>query len=111
MNWVKSKFQGVRYREHHTRKNGILPDRYYTVFYKLEGKMVQEALGWASESWEEVKNGKKVRMNWTEKRAAAVLAELQKNQSLGSGPRTLKEKRAMQHRAHSLLLSESLTVA
>jgi len=112
MKWIKSKkFQGVRYREHATRKNGVVPDRYYTIFYKLEGKMVQEALGWASESWEEVKNGKKVPMNWTEKRAAAALAELQKNQSLGTGPRTLREKRAMQSKAAALQKAESLTLS
>ena len=111
MKWIKSKFQGVRYREHATRKNGVVPDRYYTIFYKLEGKMIQEALGWASESWEEVKNGKKIPMNWTEKRAAAALAELQKNQSLGTGPRTLREKRTMQSRAAALQKAESLTLS
>ena len=86
MGWIKSKFQGVRYREHSTRKHGLLPDRYYTIFYKLDGKMIQEALGWASESWEEQINGERKRANWTEKRAAGVLAELQKNQSVGTGP-------------------------
>lgn len=111
MGWIKSKFQGVRYREHPTRKHGLLPDRYYTIFYKLDGKMVQEALGWASESWEEQINGERKRANWTEKRAAGVLAELQKNQSVGTGPRTLKEKRAMQEKTQAILKAESLTLA
>lgn len=111
MGWIKSKFQGVRYREHAVRKHGLLPDRYYTIFYKLNGKMVQEALGWASESWEEEVNGEKKRVNWTEKRAAAVLAELQKNQSLGTGPRTLREKRALKEKAQAILKAESLTLA
>jgi hypothetical protein len=111
MGWIKSKFQGVRYREHPTRKHGLLPDRYYTIFYKLDGKMVQEALGWSSESWEEQINGEKKRANWTEKRAAGVLAELQKNQSVGTGPRTLKEKRALKEKAQAILKAESLTLA
>lgn len=111
MGWIKSKFQGIRYREHPTRKHGLLPDRYYTIFYKLDGKMIQEALGWASESWEEQINGEKKRANWTEKRAAGVLAELQKNQSVGTGPRTLKEKRALKEKAQAILKAESLTLA
>ena len=112
MKWIKSKFQGVRYREHATRRHGVAPDRYYTIFYKLDGKMVQEALGWASESWEEIDgNGKTRRVNWTEKRAAAVLAELQKNQRLGAGPRTLKERRAIQEQALAKQRADSITVS
>lgn len=110
MKWIKSKFQGVRYREHPTRKHGVGADRYYTIFYKLNGKMIQEALGWASVSWEEEINGKKNRANWTEKRASLVLAELQKNHSLGVGPNTLKEKRQQQANAAALQKAESLTV-
>lgn len=111
MTWVKSKFQGVRYREHATRKNGVVPDRYCTIFYKLEGKMVQEALGWATVSWEETRNGKKVKANWSEKRAAEELAELQKNQRLGTGPRILKEKRALDAKEVALRKAESLTLS
>lgn len=112
MKWTKSKFQGVRYREHPTRKNGVAPDRYYTIFYKLDGKMIQEALGWASDSWtEKDSSGIEKRVSWTEKRATAVLAELKKNQSLGINPRTLKEKRAMKHKEAAAQKAESITVA
>jgi integrase len=112
MAWIKSKFSGVRYREHPTRKHGAVPDRYYTIFYKLDGRMIQEVLGWASEAWDEVDaDGQKKRVNWTEKRVAAVLAELKKNQSLGTGPRTLKEKKIEQAAAQAALLAEGLTVA
>lgn len=112
MKWKKSKFQGVRYREHTTRKHGVGPDRYYTIFYKLDGKMVQEALGWASEGWiEKDSSGNEKRVSWTEKRAAAVLAELKKNQSLGISPRTLKEKRAMKQKEAAQQKAESITVS
>ena len=112
MKWKKSKFQGVRYREHATRKHGVGPDRYYTIFYKLDGKMVQEALGWASESWTEIdSSGNEKKVSWTEKRAAAVIAELKKNQSLGISPRTLKEKRAMKQKEAARQKAESLTLS
>jgi len=98
MVWVKSKFAGIRYRNHPTRKHGAIPDRYYTIFYKLDGKMIQEALGWASESW-------------TETKAAAILADLKKNHSTGMGPRTLKEKRAEQQAAEAIRKAEGITVS
>ena len=82
--WIKSKHPGIRYREHDTRRHGVgnKPDRYYTIFYKLEGKMVEESVGWASQGM-------------TEKKASAILAELQENHRRGTGPRTLKEKKAL----------------
>ncbi len=82
--WIKSKYPGVRYREHETRRHGVgnKLDRYYTIFYKLKGKMTEEAVGWASHGM-------------TEKKAAAILAELHENHRRGTGPRTLKEKKAL----------------
>jgi integrase len=99
--WIKSKsYPGVRYRLHPSRKHGVGPDKYITIFYKLDGKMVQESLGWASKTWTEAgPDGKVVKCGWTEKRAAGLLAELQENHRLGSGPRTLKEKRALEQAA------------
>lgn len=78
--WVKSKSVGVRYRQHPSRKHGVNFDRYFTIRYKVHGKEKSEGLGWASEGW-------------TEKKAAAVLAELKANQTTGQGPATLAEKR------------------
>ncbi len=111
MTWIKSKFQGIRYREHKTRKYGQRPDKYFTIFYKLDGKMVQEALGWASKTWEEIDaQGRKKTNNWTEKRASEVLAELKKNQRLGIEPRTLKERRSIQEKELAKLKAESITL-
>jgi len=98
--WVKSnKYPGVRFRLHPTRKIGTNPDKYLTIFYKLDGKMIQESLGWTSKKWTELgPEGQEVKCGWTEKRAAGLLAELQENQRLGTGPRTLKEKRELADR-------------
>jgi integrase len=78
--WVKTKFPGVRYRDHETRKHGIKKDRYYTIRYKLKGMDKEEGLGWASEGW-------------TESKAYGHLLELKENKKVGEGPQTLKEKR------------------
>lgn len=80
--WIKSKYPGIRYREHKTRSHGVgnKPDRYYTIYYNLDGKTIEEAVGWASKGM-------------TEKKASAILSELHENHRRASGPRTLKEKR------------------
>jgi integrase len=78
--WIKTKSVGVRYRQHETRKHGVSFDKYFTIRYKTGGKEKTEALGWASQGW-------------TEKKAAAVLAELKANHTTGQGPATLNEKR------------------
>lgn len=95
--WTRAR-SGIRYREHPTRKHGVLPDRYYTLYYKVDGRMVQEALGWASDGW-------------TLKAAEAELAELKQNQRRGLGPRTLKEKRAVQEAERRAKEAQALTVA
>jgi integrase len=80
--WKKTKYQGVRYYEHKTRKHGANFDRYFTIRYKVKGIQREEGLGWASEKW-------------TAERAALELAELKKAHTLGEGPASLAEKRAL----------------
>lgn len=84
--WIKTKFKGVRYREHPTRKHGVQKDKYFSIRYKIP-KMdergttdKEEALGWASDGW-------------TAEKAALELAKLRKNQQEGEGAFTLQEKR------------------
>ncbi len=88
MAWCKTAFKGVRYRHgffkkdgvEQLRKNGIQPDKYFALHYKLGGKVHDEPLGWASDGW----NAEK---------AALKLAELKRNRAEG-GPITLKESHA-----------------
>lgn len=84
--WIKCNTTGIRYRLHATRKHGIGFDRYFTIRYKVGGKEKSEGLGWASEGW-------------SEKKAAAILSELKANHTVGTGPRTLTEKRELQTKA------------
>jgi integrase len=77
---IKTKFVGVRYREHPTRKHGIRPDRYFTIRYKLNGKDKEEVLGWSSQGV-------------TAQIANARLSEIKENQRTGQGAQSLTEKR------------------
>jgi len=81
--WTKTKSLGVRYRLHKTRKHGVGYDRYFVIRYKLAGKDKGEGVGWGSEGM-------------TEKKAAAILAELRANQTNGTPPFTLAEKRQLE---------------
>ncbi|MBS3919083.1 MAG: site-specific integrase [Deltaproteobacteria bacterium] len=76
-----TEFEGVRYRSHPSRKHGIKNDQYFSIRYRVDGKRVEEGLGWASKGM-------------TAKKAALQLAELQEAHRKGTGePVTLREKR------------------
>ena len=79
--WISSKYSGIRYWQHPTRKHGVKFDRYYTIRHQKDGKRVEEGLGWSS-------NG------WTEQKAVLVLAELKQAETTGRGETSLKERRA-----------------
>jgi len=89
--WESSKYRGVRYYEHPTRKRGVQKDRYYAIRYQKEGKRKEEGLGWASEK--DPRDGK----NWTAEKAALMLAELRGSARTGHGATRLAEKRAIEN--------------
>jgi len=85
MDWVKLT-KGIRYRKHPTRKaatKGIKLDRYFSIYYRLDGKLKNEGLGWESEGW----NEEKVRI---------VYSELKHNRQTGKGPKTYQEKKQIE---------------
>lgn len=77
-----SKYPGVRFREHPTRKHGVLPDRYFAIRYQVDRRRVEEGLGWASEGW-------------TDKKALVEMEKLKTAAKTGEGPSSLREKRAI----------------
>ncbi len=77
---TKSRSTGVRFKEHPTRKHQGKPDRYYTIRYKVGGKLYEEGLGWATEGWNDEK-------------ARDIRADLMQAKKTGEGAATLSEKR------------------
>jgi len=75
-----SKYKGVRFREHETRKNGIRKDRYFTIRYKINGKSKEEGVGWESEGFSELKSFK-------------ILCDIKENIKIGKGFFSLGEMR------------------
>ncbi|MBN2058922.1 MAG: site-specific integrase [Deltaproteobacteria bacterium] len=78
--YYKTKYPGVRYREHPSRKHGLKPDIYFAIYYYANGRRKDEGLGWASNKW-------------TIEKAAGELARLKEANRTGRGPKTLKESR------------------
>src|SRR5215471_16677573 len=76
--WVTAA-PGIRYRQHKSRKHGARLDRYFTIRFSINGKQVEEALGWASEGW-------------TVARAQEELSRLRRAKRTGEGPATLREE-------------------
>jgi len=94
--WKSSKFPGVRYREHASRKHGVQKDKYFAVRYQRDGKRKEEGLGWASQGW-------------TVNKAALILAELKEAHVTGNGPTRLSEKREFAEAEKNDKLSGSIT--
>lgn len=80
---TKTPYAGVRYREDTQRIYRGSPDRYFSIRYRRNGILREEALGWASEGW-------------TAKRAMEVRSELEKAHTLGEGADTLAARREQQ---------------
>lgn len=83
--WIQEE-RGIRYYEHETRKHGIQRDRYYTIRHTVDGKQVEEALGWMSDGW-------------TLKKARAHLDKLQEAKRTGNGAVSLAESRQAAQKA------------
>lgn len=65
-----TQFPGVRYRLHESRKYKATLDKYFSIRYRVNGKLKEEGIGWASEGWNATK-------------ASLVLGDLKKNQLTG----------------------------
>lgn len=78
--WFKTNFLGVRFREHATRKHGVRFDRCFSIRYKVGGKDKEEAVGWTSEGV-------------TAESAFKVLTTIRDNIRLGAGPQSLAAMR------------------
>jgi integrase len=81
--WIKTEFNGIRYREHPSRKHGVKPDRYYNLRFSVGGHMVDQSLGWASEGM-------------TLQKAALVMADLKEELRLGKGSGRLADRQKAQ---------------
>lgn len=98
MKTTGTQYTGVRYREHATRRHNGQPDRYYTIRYKLDGKLKEEGLGWASEGM-------------TAQRASTERGKLREAHRIGEGPATMAEKREIEASKRAEVERSAMTVS
>jgi integrase len=89
---------GIRYRKHARRKHGAQLDRYFTLRFSVDGRQVEEALGWASDGWSVA-------------RAQEELSRLRKAKRTGSGPATLRQEAEANRRAEQQRAEEEAAEA
>lgn len=90
--WIGTKFKGVRYYEHPTRKHGVKKDRYIAIRYQRDRKRIEEGIGWTSERDPEDDQ------HWTEAKAALILERLRGSAKHGKkeAPTRITEKREIE---------------
>ena len=90
--WVSTKFKGVRYYEHPTRKHGVKKDHYLAIRYQIKGNRIEEGIGWTSERDPEDDQF------WTEAKAALALERLRGAAKHGKkeAPTRITEKREIE---------------
>lgn len=81
--WEKTKYPGVRFYKHQTRKHGVQLDKYFAIRFQYRGERKEEGLGWGSEGW-------------TTDKANEELAKLKRAARTGKGPQRLDEARAIE---------------
>lgn len=95
--WQKTRFVGVRAKESPTRKHKGKADKYFLIRYGKDGKIIQEAAGWASEGI-------------TAQFASNLRAEILSNIRLGKGFQSLKEKRQQEETKKRLKEGRGITL-
>ena len=104
--WKKSQYPGVRYYEHqHGRianpdapKSRQKIDCYFSLRFKVRGKLHEEGLGWMSHGWSAEKANK-------------LLAELKENIKTGESPQSLAEKRELEEQERARRAEEEAAQA
>jgi integrase len=79
---MATKYPGVRYRQHLSRKNGVQYDRCFFIRYRFDGKVREEAVGWALAD------------KMTAEKAAGELAKVKEAIRVGASIVTLADRKA-----------------
>lgn len=87
--WISTKYKGVRYYQHPSRKHGLKLDRYLAIRYQKDGKRIEEGIGWTSER--DPEDGQ----FWSETKAALILERLKgaAKKGLPEAPTRIAEQR------------------
>ena len=90
--WISSKYKGVRFYQHDTRKHGVKFDRSLAIRSQTNGKRIEDRIGWTSER--DPVDGQ----FWTEQKAAILLDRLKgaAKQGIKEAPTRISEQRKLE---------------
>ncbi len=98
--WIKTNHTGLRYYEHKKRKVGKQRDRYYSIRFRLDGKLYEYGIGWLSDGVPAVVREKEPDLGFQEY-CLRQLREYKGNTRIGEGPKSPKEKRQIAEKIDS----------
>ncbi len=93
----KTAHKGLRYFEHDTRKHGKKLDRYYTIRFRLDGKLHTFGIGWLSDGIPDAIRKEEPNLGF-EDYCLKLLRQYKGNIKTGDGPKSPKEKREIAER-------------
>ncbi len=93
--WKKTNHAGLRYFEHETRKHGKKKDRYYAIRFRLDGQLHEYGIGWLSDGIPEAIRKEEPNLGF-EDYCLKLLRQYKANAKTGTGPKSPKEKRAIE---------------
>jgi len=93
--WKKTNHAGLRYFEHETRKHGKKKDRYYAIRFRLDGQLHEYGIGWLSDAIPEAIRKEEPNLGF-EDYCLKLLRQYKSNVKTGTGPKSPKEKRAIE---------------
>ena len=103
--WKKTNHAGLRYFEHETRKHGKKKDRYYTIRFRLDGKLYHYGVGWLSDGIPEAIRKEEPNLGF-EDYCLKLLRQYKANVKTGTGPKSPKEKRDIEQAKRDLAEQE-----
>lgn len=95
--WTKTNHKGLRYFEHDSRKHGKKKDRYYAMRFRLDGQLYEYGIGWLSDGIPEAIRAEEPGLGF-EEYCLKLLRQYKANVKTGTGPKSPKEKRAIEQK-------------
>ncbi len=96
--YKKTKFPGVRVREHTEKRHEGKPDKYFLIRYGRDGRMISEGVGFSSEGI-------------TAQVASTTRTDILKNIRHGEGHQSLKDKRVLKREKEELIKADKIAEA
>ena len=90
--WYGTAHKGLRYFEHDTRKHGKRYDRYYSIRFRIDGKLHTYGVGWLSDGIPEAICKAEPNLGF-EDYCLKLLRQYKGNVKTGAGPKSPKEQR------------------